>query len=272
MTKHIAIAAASIAAIAGAASAQTTDPVVISDGNATASFSESGQIGWTIEGTSQLFDQQFFFRRDDDNETPFERPVDSQNLQFVGNFTTDTNPFADDRNDTFASLYRDGLGLEIETRFSIRGGESGSGRGDLAEQIIIRNTSSQRIGVTFFQYVNFNLGGDAFDDVGELVSANTIQQSDEQFTVSETVVTPAPTAFEVASNDSISSMLNDENVDDLGMQDTFSGDVAWSFQWDIELAAGGSFIITKDKSIVPAPGALALLGVAGGLFVPRRRR
>lgn len=271
MARYNTIAALTIAALAGGAHAQT-GPVTISDGNATATFSESGQIGWTIEGNNQLFDQQFFFRRDDDNETPFERPVDAQNLQFIGNATTDTNPFVDDRNDSFSSLYTDGLGLEIETRFSIRGGEPGTGRGDLAEQIIIRNTSQQTISMTFFQYVNFNLGGDAFDDFGQLISGNTVQQSDEQFTVSETVVTPAPTAFDVASNDSISSMLNDQIVDELGMQDTFAGDVAWSFQWDIVLDAGDSFIITKDKSIVPAPGALALLGAAGGLFIPRRRR
>ena len=248
------------------------DPVTISDGNASATFSQDGQIGWEIEDTNQLFEQQFFFRRDDDNETPFERPVDATNLDFLGNFTTDTNPFLDNRNDTFGSLYADGLGLEIETRFSIRGGEPGSGRGDLAEQIILRNTGSQTIGLSFFQFVNFDLGGVAGNDRGELISGNTVQQSDDQFSVSETIVTPGPNAFQISSNDSLSATLNDESVDNLSMQEVFEGDVAWSFQWEITLGAGDSFIITKDKSIVPAPGAIAMLAIAGGLMAPRRRR
>jgi hypothetical protein len=52
-------------------------------------------------------------------------------------------------------------------------------------------------------------------------------------------------------------------------------DLAGAFQWDVVVPAGGSVSITSSKALndsaIPAPGALALLGL-GGLMVSRRRR
>ncbi len=161
--------------------------------------------------------------------------------------------------------------MQIETIFTLRGGTDGSGRSDLAEQIVIRNLGTSTLSLSFFQFVDFDLGGDFADDTGEIINGNTVRQSDDDFSISETVVTPQPALFQVDDQSVLSGLLNDDAIDDLSGQSSYVGDVAWAFQWDITLEAGQTFIISKDKSIVPAPGSLALLAGAG-LITARRRR
>jgi hypothetical protein len=242
---------------------------VLADENSTASFdTASGQVNWLVDGVNQLFVQEFYFRRAGDSQ---ELRVDASNLTLDGIYTSDTNPFTDGADDALAQLYSDGGGLEIETIFTLRGGTAGSANADIGEQIVIRNNSNSTMSLSFFQFVDFDLGGDFSDDSGQIVGGNTAQQLDNDFSVSETVVTPAPTFFQMGNATVMSGMLNDGVIDNLDGTASFAGDVGWAFQWDITLAAGEQFIITKDKSIVPAPGSMMLLGTAG-LIASRRRR
>lgn len=260
------ISLAALALAAGTASAQFT----IFDGNSSADFnSNQGQVNWLVDGTDQVFTQEFWFRRNGVDSR--ELRVDSTNLNLGGTFVTDTNPFTDNRNDAFGTLFQDGNGLEFEVLFTLRGGTNGSGQADLAEQITIRNRGSSAVSLSFFQFVDFDLGGDFSDDMGQILSGNVVQQWDNDFTVSETVVTPAPTLFQMSNQLDIASLLGDNDIDDLNGSMMFAGDVGWAFQWNITLGANQSFLISKDKSITPAPGALALLGMMG-LAGTRRRR
>jgi len=267
MYRNTVIAVASCAGLASVAIAQPT--YEIADGNTSAIFDpDAGQVEWLVDGVNQLFTQEFYFRRASDTR---ELRVDASNLNNAGNFVQDTNPFSDNRNDAFGSLFTDGNGLEIETLFTIRGNANGSASADLAEQITIRNLSNSSMTLTFFQFVDFDLGGDFSDDFGQIINGNTVQQSDDDFVLSETVVTPMPTIFQMGNAFDISSMLGDNAIDNLDGSDSYAGDVAWAFQWNLTLAAGDSFLISKNKSIVPAPGSLMLLGSAG-LIATRRRR
>lgn len=268
MNTKTAIIIAASAAIASTAAAG--DPIfTLEDRNSSASFDlNSGQIAWEVDGISQLFAQEFYFRRASDTR---ELRLDATNLTLEGVLASDTNPFRDDADDALAQLFSDDNGLQIETIFTLRGGTDFSGRSDLAEQIVIRNNGNESLSLSFFQFVDFDLGGDAGDDFGQIVNANTVNQSDDGFFISETVVTPQATLFQVGDAGEMTAMLNDDSIDVLDGTESFSGNVAWSFQWDIELAAGQSFIISKDKSIVPAPGSVALLGLAGLVATGRRR-
>ncbi len=253
-----------------ASNAMAGDPqFTLEDRNSSATFDvNNGQISWDVDGTSQLFAQEFYFRRATDQS---EVLLSSANLSLDGVFASDTNPFRDDSIDTLAQLFSDDNGLQIETVFSLRGGTDGSGRSDLAEQIIIRNLSNETMSLSFFQFVDFDLGGDFSDDSGEIINGNTVRQSDDEYSISETVVTPQPTIFQVGDSASMTAMFNDGNADDLDGNASWQGDVAWAFQWNITLEAGESFLISKDKSIVPTPGSFALMGLAGLVATARRR-
>ncbi len=259
-----------IASCAGFAfTAMAGGTFTIADSNTSATFDPgAGQVDWMIDGVNQLFTQEFYYRRSTDTR---EHRMDSFNLNNVGNFTQDTNPFIDTRADAFGSLFTDNNGLEFETLFTIRGNAAGSGSAALAEQITIRNTSNAAITLSFFQFVDFDLGGDAFDDFGQIVGGNTAQQSDDGSALSETVATPTPTIFQMGDSFDMTSMFNDSAIDNLDGTSSHSGDVAWAFQWDITLQAGGSFLISKNKAVIPTPGSLMILGSAG-LFANRRRR
>ncbi|MBO6512461.1 MAG: PEP-CTERM sorting domain-containing protein [Phycisphaerales bacterium] len=267
MFRNTIVAIASCAGMASVTLAGGTH--VLADANSTATFdTNTGQVDWLVDGVNQLFAQEFYFRRANDTQ---ELGVNANNLNLDGIFTTDTNPFSDNNVDALSQLYSDGNGLQIETIFTLRGGTAGSANADLAEQIIIRNNSNASMSLSFFQFVDFDLGGDFSDDSGDIINGNTARQFDNDFSVSETVVTPSPTAFQMGNAVAMSDLLNDGNIDNLDGTASGIGDVGWAFQWDFTLAAGEAFIITKDKSIVPAPASMLLLGAAG-LTASRRRR
>lgn len=255
-----AITAFSTAAIAG-------DEIVLGDANSTASFDSNGQYSWTVDDVEHLYAQEFYFRRAGYNEE-----VNVNSLSLIGQAINDTNTFTDDRDDSLNSLYSDGNGLEISTLFTLRGGTNGSGISSLAEQITISNTSTSTMYISFFQYVDFDLGDDAGDDWGQIVDGNTAMQFDDEFALSETVVTPEPTLFQMGDQGDLVDLWENGQVDTLNGDDSYQGDVAWAFQWDIELEAGDSFLISKNKTIgVPTPGSLALLASAGLISIRRRR-
>lgn len=269
MTRVCAILCVAGLSWAGSAAAQ---PIQLDDRNSTAVFDPTGggQFVWLIDGVNHLFNQNFYFRAGAMTDE-----VDLTSVGLAGMAVTDTNPFADGRADTLALLYLDvATGLEFEVSYSLRGGNAGSNTADIAEQIRITNRGNASQRVSFFQYVDFDLDSTAGGDVGRIVNGRVAQQSDPAGirTVSETVVTPAPSFFDIGLFPSILSLFGN------GVADTLSnnngpvfGDVAWAFQWDFTLGVGQDFIISKDKLIVPTPAGAALLGL-GGLVAARRQR
>lgn len=271
MKREILLACAAGACLAAGASAQVFT-ISIADGNSGADFDviSGGQVNWFVDGLDQLFNQDFYYRA---GMMQDEASVTTAAL--VGAVTTDTNPFSDPRHDTLSVLYRDlAAGLEFEIRYGLSGGTPGSRTADLAEQIIIRNLLPSANAVSFFQYVDFDLGRTSGSDMGWIDNGRVANQVDTALgiSVTETVVVPAPSHFSVGNFPTIINQFFD------GLPTTLDdnagpvfGDVTWAFQWDIVIDGGGSFLISKDKLITPAPASLALVGLAG-LFGARRRR
>lgn len=255
--------------LAAGASAQV---VTIADGNSEADFdlTSGGQFNWFVDGLDEIFNQDFYFRAGGMTD---ELSVTATAL--VGHQLTDTNFFVDPRVDTlFVRHFDAATGLEFDIRYSLSGGSPGSRSADLAEQITIRNVGQSATDVSFFQYVDFDLGGDAAGDFGEILNGRVAFQGDATagISVTETVVTPAPSFFDMKEFPDIIALFSD------GLPTTLSndpgpaaGDLSWAFQWNFTLAPGETFLISKDKLIVPAPGAVALLGLAGLAGVRRRR-
>ena len=270
MKCNTAIASLILASASATALAGGSGDILLEDANSSAIFNtDTGQVSWVVDGVENLFDQTFYFRRSTDSR---EYQVNDANLGLAGFFASDTNPFIDNRNDTFAALYADGAGLEIETTFTLRGGTNGSNSSSISELISISNNSSQSLSISMFQFVDMDMGGDFGDDWASVVDANVVQQWDDSNFVSETVATPVPTLFQVGNQIDIFNALNDNDIDNLdGTASAGPTDIGWAFQWDITIAAGQSFLISIEKNIVPAPGSVALHAFAGVLSTPRRR-
>lgn len=243
-------------ALAGPCGFGAHPPCVMEWQNATASvdpLSSSGMDSWTVDGTDHLHQQWFWYRVGDSGP---EQSIDTLGLlgtNLVNNGLTAA---------TLELLYGNN-DLTIGVTYSLIGGADGSGTADLGEQITINNLGSSPLDLRFFQYVDFDLCG-ASGDTATITGGNTAgQNSGPGCIVSETVVTPPPSHFETGQFNNTLTSLEDGNPTTLNGNASFGpGDATWAFQWNRTIAAGGTFIISKDKHLeTPEPGLPLLLGV-----------
>lgn len=269
-------AAVVLACSTAAASAGMVDPnnVQLADRNSLLSFdltTDAGHNSWIVDDHQKLKKEWFWYRSGDMAESSIDK------LQLVGFAVSDTNPFSDTNVDTLGVLYRevkqgnqDGR-FEVELSFKLRGGSADSGESDLAETIVIRNLTNAPLSYTFFQYVDLDLGA---TDTVQFANPNAVQQSGSGGSANETVITPASSHREAAMFGATLTKLNDMNIDNLNDNvGPVVGDVTWAYQWDVVIPARGSFIISKDKKIIPEPTVVPLLLMgAAAMGVGRRRK
>lgn len=267
-----------IAALLVAASGASAGSFTIEDQNADAHFdinsltagSRVGMDQWRINGVNHMYSQWFWFRV---NGMTQEQRINA--LPLVGASVSNTDLF-DPRNDTFSCAFGNLNDFTIEASFTLTGSGPGNTRSDVREGLRIRNRGSAPRTFSFYQYCDFDLDNDIQDDRVQVTNANAVVQEDllSGTTVAETVLTPSPTLSEVNTYATTLLKLDDALVTNLnGTVGPLLGraDYTWAFQWDFVLQPGEDYIISKDKLITPAPGALALLGL-GGLVAGRRRR
>lgn len=235
--------------------------VTIANGNAEVwidSTSPLGTFNWTTDGASQLFQQWWWYRVGDSGTAQSIDTLTRSGLFVMGD------------------IYRETFTLDgqfsVQLTYLLSGGVNGSGTSDLAEVINVTKLDGAET-LYLFQYSDFDLDEDGMADTVLRANANTWHQySGSGLTFSETVATPAPSAFEAGLfNDTV---LNLEGIDGYKLNNVagpLTGDVSWAWQWDIN--GTGSYIISKDKhlSVVPAPGA-AVLGLLGLGLVGRLKR
>lgn len=278
--KTLLISAVTALSLATAAQAGLPSSFNLGDGNSSALIglggNTAGMTNWLVDDVDRLALQGFWFR------TSFmDREQNVGTLGVVNAISTDTNPFADTRNDTASVRYvgqngASGGSFFIDTTWTIRGSTAGSGRADMSETIVITNNSTfLPLTISFFQYADFDLSVGTSDDLNVAIlgaNHNTASQTGSVM-LNETVVTPAPTRWTATTQLALSLLMEDNSVSNLDNVANLNGpaDLAWGFQWDFVIQPGLSVVITKDKSLVPTPGAAALLGL-GGLIAARRRR
>lgn len=248
----------------------------LADGNTTVNINTQsvggnrpGMDSWNVDGVNHMYSQWFWFRT---ASMAQEERINA--LPLMGEFSSNTN--FDPRPDVLTTLFGFAQGLQIEAKFTVSGGTNGSNRSDIGEQLTIRNFGTTPIAMSFFQYADLDLGSDINDDYVEMTNANAVIQADytSNLAVVETVATPPASRREVGIFPTTIGLLDDNAVYNLNNTTgplVGRRDYTWAFQWDFVLAPGDSFNISKDKNLIPGPGALALVGL-GGLFAGRRRR
>ncbi len=252
----------------GSASVQAV-PIPLDDLNSHAEIdidSQSGVFSWKVDGIENLRKQWFWFRIGDLGP--------EQSIDVLGPPASRlSDGDLDLGNERLIARYT-GQGFTITADYLLTGGPVGSGASDMAEVISIQNTGAGDLDFHFFQYVDFELKGDADDVSVEIKGGNTAVQKDTNTWLSETVVTWMPDHHEVGIGGSLLAKLTDAAPTTL--DDTSGpvgpGDLSWGFQWDVNLGEGDTFIISKDKNLVPEPACLAVLGFGSLVLALRRRK
>ena len=226
-----------------------------------------GMSDWTVDGQTQLYKQWFWYRK---GNTGGEKTLNHLDLVSVNQSSPST----------LTTLYNSSGQFNIEVSYTLLGGSGGSGNSTVGEQIKISNLSASTLNFHFFQYVDFDLGGDYHGDTVELgqnVSGlydYAYQHKGNSYFADE-IVSPGAQHGEVGLSQSILTKLLDSSPTTLnGNTGPVTGDATWAFQWDAAIPVGGSFSIALNKSVyvVPEPSATALIPAALAMLALVKRR
>jgi hypothetical protein len=242
----------------------------LSSGNSSVSINDASQTGmysWVVDGQNQLAKQWFWYRLGSSGP---ESSIDTLTATPVVNWFSPSIVQT-----VYANNYSP---FSVSILYSLVGGAVGSGASDLSEQISIQNLSTTTLNYHFFQYADFNLGGTPNNDSGQLDSlgrsfGGIIQYNGHGCAVNENVDTavsrPANHA-QIGNGNTILNSLNDGSATTLNDTTVNTGNINWGLEWDVNIAPGGTLIISKDLNLVgvvpttvPEPNAwsLVLLGL-----------
>ena len=265
---------AGVAVLAVLSAPAVADVIILEDANSRVSIdpeSQSGMLAWEVDGIAQMFQQWFWFRIDDEDH---EESIDTAN--YVGAQTTDTNGeiTGDFREDNLFMRYGTADTFWLDVEYGLTGGASGSGASDITEVITITNNGDETLDFHLFQYCDFDLSGDGSDDEVVILNGNQAIQTDPNVQISETIVTGSPDYWEANLFSLTRDKLNDGLATTLnGSGSAGPGNVTWAFQWDVSIAPGAVFQISKDKLLlIPEPGTVTILSVGLAVVLLRRRR
>jgi len=254
------------------ASPALADTITLADGNSVIEidpYSDAGVSRWVVDGTSHLSRQWFWYRLGDGPDAR-EYAIDHESQVSATTLDIDW-----DGDDELMLLEYKHTEFTVAITLLLEGGSAGSQASDLAEIIRITNTSGGPLtNLHLFQYADFDLLGTPDNDMLQILGGNTAHQTDGDWFVAETVVTPKPAHYDAATGSYLLDTLGDDDATTLGDyggaldEDNWS----WSFQWDITLAEGGTFLISKNKNVMPEPATLTLMGSGLAAFVVLRRR
>jgi hypothetical protein len=167
-----------------------------------------------------------------------------------------------------------GLGFDAVLNLALT--DTGTAQASLTSTLVITNNSGAALDMSLFSYLDFDIGGTAGGDNAVWQDqANNIMRISEGANFGEYQGVGA-NAFQVTTFATLRGLLADADIDNMNNTGIpfGPGDFTGGFQWNSPVAGGGSLTLTTVRTIntaIPAPGALALLGLAG-LVGGRRRR
>lgn len=206
-------------------------------------------------GTDHLFGNWWYYRLDGVNAREFRFNNQTGPTVVAGNTATRTFNFP-----------------EFTCTLTYRITANSTSSATLTETLVINPLMSGNLSI--FNYADFFISGADAADTADLASTSMMDIRD---TVTGQVLnfgaSPAATNFQVGPFGDITTLMGDADADNLTNANTTvpaGSDIGGGFQWAIPVAVGQPITIVESFT-VPAPGALALMGL-GGLLAARRRR
>lgn len=148
-----------------------------------------------------------------------------------------------------------------------------AGQATLTQTMTITNTSANALDLALFNYGDFDVNNSSGTDVATSLASDIMQITDVSTVQWQGA---GASAYQVTAYSTLSGLLTDaaiNNLNNTGLPFP-SGDFTGAWQWNQSIAVGGSYSVTSTIAVntaVPAPGALALLGLAGVAGGRRRR-
>jgi MYXO-CTERM domain-containing protein len=148
-----------------------------------------------------------------------------------------------------------------------------AGQALLVQSMAITNTGPAAISLAMFNFADYDVGGTAGTDNATLFASDIIQITDGANTVQHQGA--GADAWQATAFNTLYTALTNISVGDLTNTGLpfGPGDYTGAFQWNESVGAGATVVFTSVHGIntpVPAPGGLALAGLAG--LIGRRRR
>lgn len=148
----------------------------------------------------------------------------------------------------------------------------GDGRGVLEEGATVTNTTATILTVDLFHFLDPTLGG----NVGGISAAINGANSSIRMTSGDWVgfYEGAGQPFQAGAAGNVLTLLTNGVANDFNNTGLpfGPGDFEAGFQWRFILGPGESASASMTYTIAPAPGAVALLGLAGAIVARRRRQ
>jgi len=247
----------------------------IASGNSSVSVnlgSQAGMFNWTVEGQNQLAQQWFWFNTGGGIASAL------NTLPLLSYSVTG--------GDQLNALYGNGS-FTIGTVFTLNGGAVGSGTSVMSEQVTINNLTGSALPFSLFEYGNFPLNSPSVTVTnsksgitGLYNDAYVSSTSNPNVHIQETSLAPGANETEAGIGSSTTNSL--DTVPNYKLNDSTiagPGAATFGFEWDTNIAAGGTFQISKNLEIdgvspIPEPAVLSLaaMGLIGLGAVMRRRR
>lgn len=158
--------------------------------------------------------------------------------------------------------------FDLNFRYLLTGGSPNSA--DLAEVTTLINRGNTNLVFSLFEYDFFTPGGVA-GGTGTLLNSSTIRQSNGAGSIT-VGATGIPNHWMIDSTGNVAGTILSGGP----LLDATSGytneDLAFAFEWDIVVAPGQSWQMSKDKLLsVPEPASLLVLAGLAAVVVRRRR-
>ena len=152
----------------------------------------------------------------------------------------------------------------------------GVGQGNLAEQVMVTNTSNQALDFRLWQYTDFDLANGT-----NTVTRNgnaSMQQTNANYLMDTTTSSVAQVsqlgAFPTVRNQIVLSDADLLVAAGSGIGETFVGDSTYAFEYVRQIGAGEAVLFGSNRHLaaVPEPGTMLALAAGASLIAARRRR